>query len=119
MKTLVLGIETSCDETSVAVVADGKEILSVYIVTVPTYRDGKAAEGSGEPEDLPCRRKLCGATEICIGDLQTGQRKLGAALRAITLEGFFVGRALSKDLSSRQRKAAAEKPPSRWGSWRR
>ena len=28
---LILGIETSCDETSIAIVKDGKEVLSNYI----------------------------------------------------------------------------------------
>ena len=30
---LVLGVETSCDETSVAIVRDGKEVLSNVIYT--------------------------------------------------------------------------------------
>lgn len=37
-KTLILGIETSCDETAAAVVADGREVLSNTIYTqIPTH----------------------------------------------------------------------------------
>lgn len=38
-KQLIMGIETSCDETSVAIVADGKEIYSNIIASqIPTHR---------------------------------------------------------------------------------
>ncbi|HWI54222.1 MAG TPA: tRNA (adenosine(37)-N6)-threonylcarbamoyltransferase complex transferase subunit TsaD, partial [Desulfobacteria bacterium] len=38
-KTIILGIETSCDETSAAVVADGHEILSNVISSqIPVHR---------------------------------------------------------------------------------
>ena len=37
-KTLILGIETSCDETAAAVVADGREVISNTIYTqIPTH----------------------------------------------------------------------------------
>ena len=32
-QTLILAVESSCDETAVAVVADGKEILSNVVAT--------------------------------------------------------------------------------------
>lgn len=37
-KTIILGIETSCDETAAAVVADGREVISNVIYTqIPTH----------------------------------------------------------------------------------
>ena len=33
-QTLILAVESSCDETAVAVVADGKEILSIRNLVV-------------------------------------------------------------------------------------
>ncbi|MFN0065096.1 MAG: tRNA (adenosine(37)-N6)-threonylcarbamoyltransferase complex transferase subunit TsaD [Chlamydiales bacterium] len=49
---LVLGIETTCDETAVAVVRDGQEILSNVIAT---QEDLQAIYGGVVPE-LACRR---------------------------------------------------------------
>ncbi len=50
----VLGIETSCDETSASVVKDGKEILSLVI---RSQMDAHAAFGGVFPE-LACRQHL-------------------------------------------------------------
>ncbi len=51
---LILGIETSCDETSVAIVRDGKEILSNLILS---QLDVHSDFGGVVPE-LACRRHL-------------------------------------------------------------
>lgn len=52
--TYILGIETSCDETAVAVVKDGKEILSNV---VSSQEDLHALYGGVVPE-LACRRHI-------------------------------------------------------------
>lgn len=54
MPTLILGIESTCDETAAAVVADGKTILSNVVFS---QADMHAAYGGVIPE-LACRRHL-------------------------------------------------------------
>ena len=56
----------------------GKEPLSVFDATVPNNRDGKAAEGAGESEDLPDRQTLCGVTETR-GRYIHGAKKTGCS----------------------------------------
>ncbi|MEK6682245.1 MAG: tRNA (adenosine(37)-N6)-threonylcarbamoyltransferase complex transferase subunit TsaD, partial [Nitrospirota bacterium] len=52
--TLVLGIETSCDETAAAVVVDGKKVLS-SIVSSQTEIHSKYG---GVVPELACRRHI-------------------------------------------------------------
>ena len=51
---LILGIETSCDETSVAIVRDGKEVLSNLILSQLDVH----SEFGGVVPELACRRHL-------------------------------------------------------------
>ena len=51
---LILGIETSCDETSAAVVKDGKEVLSSIILS----QDVLHRQFGGVVPEIACRAHL-------------------------------------------------------------
>jgi N6-L-threonylcarbamoyladenine synthase len=72
---LVLGIESTCDETAIAVVRDGKEILSN---TVATQIDLHATYGGVVPE-LACRRHI----DVIIPVLEQSLKEAGITLEAI------------------------------------
>ena len=74
---LVLGIETSCDETSVAVVEDGRRILSNIILS---QIDKHAIFGGVVPE-LAARSHLEGIIQV----IDTALRQAGVGLKEIGL----------------------------------
>lgn len=74
---LILGVETTCDETSCAVVRDGRQILSNV---VSSQIDLHAQFGGVVPE-LSCRRHL----DVLIPILQQALQEAGCALTDIDL----------------------------------
>ena len=74
---LVMGIETSCDETSVAVVEDGRRILSNIILS---QIDKHAVFGGVVPE-LAARSHLEGIIQV----IDTALRQAGVGLKEIGL----------------------------------
>lgn len=74
---LVMGVETSCDETSVAIVEDGRRILSNIILS---QVDKHAVFGGVVPE-LAARSHLEGIIQV----IETALREAGVGLKEIGL----------------------------------
>ncbi len=74
---LVLGIESTCDETGIAVVRDGKEILSN---AVASQEDLHQIYGGVIPE-LACRRHI----DVCLPLLNTALKQAGVTFEEIDL----------------------------------
>jgi len=70
---VILGIETSCDETSVAVVKNGREILSNIILS----QDALHRRFGGVVPEIACRAHLESITGIIDGALGYAKVKLG------------------------------------------
>ena len=88
LQTLILGIESSCDETAAAVVADGREILST---TVASQLDTHAKYGGVVPE-LASREHLRAIVPVvreALADARTGLDGLNAI--AVTAGPGLVG----------------------------
>lgn len=83
MDTLILGIETSCDETSVAIVRNGKQILSNII---SSQIDIHQKFGGVVPE-LASRKHL----ENVIPVIEEALREAGVSLREIAAVGVTYG----------------------------
>jgi N6-L-threonylcarbamoyladenine synthase len=74
---LVLGIESTCDETGIAIVRDGKEILANQVAS---QEDLHQLYGGVIPE-LACRRHV----DVCVPLLQSALQQAGVGLEAIDL----------------------------------
>lgn len=74
---LVLGIESTCDETGCAVVRDGKEILSNVVAS---QEDLHRAYGGVVPE-LACRRHV----DVCLPVLNQALEEAGVSIEEIDL----------------------------------
>jgi N6-L-threonylcarbamoyladenine synthase len=83
MDTLILGIETSCDETSVAIVRNGKHILSNIISSqIDTHQ-----KFGGVVPELASRKHL----ENVIPVIEEALREAGVSLREIAAVGVTYG----------------------------
>ena len=90
---LVLGIESSCDETSVAVVKDGREILSNVILSQKEH-----TKFGGVVPEVASRVHLKTIVPIYLEALE----KAGVVLKDIDLVAATMGPGLVIDQSSLQ-----------------
>ena len=81
--TIILGIETSCDETSAAVVADGRKVLSNVIATQVNLH----AEYGGVVPELASRKHV----ESVIPVIDKACRDAGVELRELDAVGVTYG----------------------------
>jgi N6-L-threonylcarbamoyladenine synthase len=85
---LVLGIETSCDETAAAVVADGRRVLSSVVATQFELH----AQYGGVVPELAARRHLENILPVIEGSLdQAGVRLSGIDGLAVTQRPGLIG----------------------------
>jgi N6-L-threonylcarbamoyladenine synthase len=102
---LVLGIESSCDETAAAIVADGAEILSSVVASqIPTH-----AKYGGVVPELASREHLrkiapvvdeaCQRAQVAIGDVDGVAVTEGPGLVGSLLVGLVYGKALALALA--------------------
>ena len=85
---LILGIESTCDETACAVVRDGKEILSNIIASQATLHE---VYGGVVPE-LACRRHVDVIIPVIAEALAKEQRNQSASRSAaFQLDGCDTG----------------------------
>ncbi|HDR06632.1 MAG TPA: tRNA (adenosine(37)-N6)-threonylcarbamoyltransferase complex transferase subunit TsaD, partial [Candidatus Coatesbacteria bacterium] len=101
---LVLGLETSCDETAAAVVADGRRVLSDVI---SSQADLFARYGGVVPElagrnhaarILPVVRRALAAAGVAYADLDGVAATHGPGLTGALLVGLNFGKALAEGL---------------------
>jgi len=102
---LVLGIETSCDETSVAVVRDGREILSNIILsqTVHSKYGGVVPEIASRAHlktIIPIYRQALSQARVTLNDINLVAATMGPGLVGPLLVGltFAKGLAFSKGI---------------------
>jgi N6-L-threonylcarbamoyladenine synthase len=102
---LTLGIETSCDETSVAVVRDGREVLSNVILSQLVHgRFGGVVPEVASREHVkamvPVYRQALSEAGITLDDIQLIAATLGPGLAGPLLVGltFAKGLAYARDL---------------------
>jgi N6-L-threonylcarbamoyladenine synthase len=103
-RTLILGIETSCDETAAAVVADGREILSNIVASqIKIHRPFY-----GVVPELACRahiewlpgvvEKAISSAGVCLGDISAIAVTAGPGLVTALLVGLSLGKGLAFSL---------------------
>lgn len=98
---LILGIETSCDETSAAVVEDGKKIVSNVILSQNTLH----REFGGVVPEIACRAHLesiLGVIDSALRDAKTPLKEIDA-IAVVTTPGLIgallIGVTAAKSLS--------------------
>ncbi len=102
---LVLGIESSCDETAAAVVADGERILSSVVASqVPTHEKyGGVVPELASREHLkkivPVVDEACQRAGVAIRDVEAIAVTEGPGLIGSLLVGLVYGKALALALS--------------------
>ena len=102
---LVLGIESSCDETAAAIVADGAEILSSVVASqIPTHEKyGGVVPELASREHLrniePVVDKACQRAQVGIGELDGVAVTEGPGLIGSLLVGLVYGKALALALA--------------------
>lgn len=98
---LILGIETSCDETAAAIVADGRQVLASVVAT---QFDLHAVYGGVVPElaarrhqenILPVIRGALAEAGVQLGELQAIAATQGPGLLAALVIGFAVAKAMA------------------------
>jgi N6-L-threonylcarbamoyladenine synthase len=97
---LVLGVETSCDDTSAAVVRDGREVLSNVVVTQSAH-----APFSGVVPEIAAREHLrllpgiieeaCAGARVRFGDLTGIAATFGPGLVGSLLVGLCTAKSLA------------------------
>src|SRR5262245_37755185 len=104
MSTRILGIESSCDETAAAVVADGREILSSVVASqVDVHRKyGGVVPELASREHLrrivPVVREALEQAELKLGDLDAIGVTQGPGLVGALLVGITYGKTLAESL---------------------
>ncbi len=99
--TLVLGIETSCDETAVAVVANGRDILSQVVATqvdIHARFGGIVPEVASRQqllEIVPVTRQALAQAGVAPGKLSAVAVTVGPGLAGSLLVGVSVAKALA------------------------
>jgi N6-L-threonylcarbamoyladenine synthase len=102
---LVLGIESSCDETAAAIVADGAEILSSVVASqIPTHEKyGGVVPELASREHLrkiaPVVDEACQRARVGIRDVEGVAVTEGPGLVGSLLVGLVYGKALSRALA--------------------
>src|SRR5207244_12492228 len=100
MSTRILGIESSCDETAAAVVADGREILSSVVAS---QIDIHRKYGGGVPElasreqlrqIVPVVREALAQAGVKLGGVDAIGGEEGAGVGGVGRVGGRAGRAL-------------------------
>ncbi|TET93479.1 MAG: tRNA (adenosine(37)-N6)-threonylcarbamoyltransferase complex transferase subunit TsaD [Candidatus Zixiibacteriota bacterium] len=100
MAVLVLGIETSCDETSVAVVRDGREILSNIILsqTVHSKYGGVVPEIASRAHlktIIPIYRQALSQARVTLNDINLVAATMGPGLVGPLLVGLTFAKGLA------------------------
>lgn len=100
-QTFILGIETSCDETAAAVVADGREVLSNIIASSSEYQ----ARFGGVVPEIAARKHVenisqvvdmaLAKAELSLKDISAIAATAGPGLIGSLLVGLNYGKALS------------------------
>ncbi|MEO0115119.1 MAG: tRNA (adenosine(37)-N6)-threonylcarbamoyltransferase complex transferase subunit TsaD [candidate division WOR-3 bacterium] len=104
MRSICLGIETSCDETSVSVVADGKEILSniVSSQSIHSIYGGVVPELAARahlPLIVPITETALAVAKVDYKDLNLIAATYAPGLIGALLVGFSFAKALALGLS--------------------
>jgi len=100
---LVLGIETSCDDTAAAVVRDGREIVSSIVASQLTHRDyggvvPEIASRQHLKHVLPVMRAALARANVAQTDLDGVAVTAGPGLLGSLLVGLSVGKAFALGL---------------------
>ena len=110
---LILGIETSCDETAAAVVADGRVVLSSVVATQFEFH----AQYGGVVPEIAARRHLENILPVIQGALDQAGISLsdldGLAVtqRPGLIGALIIGMAAAKALSYTLQKPLVGRPP--------
>ena len=106
MTMLVLGIETSCDETSVAIVREGREILSNIILSQAIHSKfggvvPEIASRTHIKTIIPIYHQALTEADVTLDDIQLVAATMGPGLIGPLLVGltFAKGLAFAKDIS--------------------
>ena len=101
MRTRILGIDTSCDDTAVAVVEDGRRILSSVIMS----QTGLHAEHGGVVPEVAGRRHLeemrpavtraLAEASLTLSEIDVVAATVGPGLAGSLMVGYNLGRALA------------------------
>ena len=108
MSTRILGIESSCDETAAAVVADGREILSSVVASqVDVHRKyGGVVPELASREHLrqivPVVREALAQAGLKLEDVEAIGVTQGPGLVGALLVGITYGKTLAESLGDRK-----------------
>src|SRR6266576_6361712 len=106
MSTRILGIESSCDETAAAIVADGREILSSVVASQMDIHEkyGGVVPELASREHLrkivPVVQEACAQAGITLNDIEGIAVAEGPGLIGSLLVGLVYGKALAVSLGT-------------------